>query len=361
MSRLWDRLWRDEAGVIISAELVLILTIVVIGVLVGLVQLRSAIVTELHDIGVAFSHLNQSFAFTGFRGNAKWWGWKQTSWTAGSSFFDIYDGTTALISTDVVGTAGPYPPAAVGVGGVCNRAVPAVCRPISATIVLSNGTLIPLTPYASGTWSLPGGALLAASSTTTNTLLLADGSTIPFICGASGIVTYADGKVTTARPGVAGTLVLGDGTIATLDATAVNTAKLPDGTVVTFQPVDAQKVVLPDGVIIEVKSGEKGTLILPDGRVLQLKDAVLPPGSSQAPCWTGSPQPHCNTAVPMLPQGNYLPDGGEYPPTPQPDFAAPGAPVPSQGLWNHGSPRKLPRRLQPEIPQGPAPQNLPQL
>ena len=81
-------LWSDEAGVVISAELVLILTIVVLGVIVGLSEVAVAINTELNDISNAFGALNQSFCFTGFHATS---GWKHKSSVAGSAYHDRVD------------------------------------------------------------------------------------------------------------------------------------------------------------------------------------------------------------------------------------------------------------------------------
>ena len=46
-------LWNDEDGVILSAEIVLIGTVLVIGMMVGLVELQVAVVGELSDLGDA--------------------------------------------------------------------------------------------------------------------------------------------------------------------------------------------------------------------------------------------------------------------------------------------------------------------
>lgn len=59
-------LLRDEAGFIISAELVLVATILVIGMIVGLSELQHAVVQELNDVGDAIGNLNQSYSFGGF-------------------------------------------------------------------------------------------------------------------------------------------------------------------------------------------------------------------------------------------------------------------------------------------------------
>ncbi len=59
-------LWNDEAGVILSAELVLISTILVLGMVAGLVELQCAVVAELSDLSSAFGNLDQSYQTSGF-------------------------------------------------------------------------------------------------------------------------------------------------------------------------------------------------------------------------------------------------------------------------------------------------------
>lgn len=81
--KVLTQLWRDDLGFIISAELVLIATILVIGMIVGLVSLRDQVVQELADVGAAFSQLVQSYSFSGITGH--------TSSTAGSAFLDYSD------------------------------------------------------------------------------------------------------------------------------------------------------------------------------------------------------------------------------------------------------------------------------
>ncbi len=58
----------DDAGFIISAELVLVSTIAVLALVVGLAEISSNINNELEDVGSAFGSLNQSFHFQGQSG-----------------------------------------------------------------------------------------------------------------------------------------------------------------------------------------------------------------------------------------------------------------------------------------------------
>jgi Flp pilus assembly pilin Flp len=64
--KMLKTLWNDECGVILSAELVLIATILVLGMIVGLVELQSSIVSELSDLSSAFGNLDQSYQVSGF-------------------------------------------------------------------------------------------------------------------------------------------------------------------------------------------------------------------------------------------------------------------------------------------------------
>ena len=58
-------LWNDEYGVIMSAEIVLIGTILVLGMIVGLVELQFAVVFELNDLSSAIGNLDQSYSTSG--------------------------------------------------------------------------------------------------------------------------------------------------------------------------------------------------------------------------------------------------------------------------------------------------------
>lgn len=62
MLALLHRLRRDECGLVQTAELVLISTIVVIGLVVGLSEVSWNINQELKDVGEAFNHSNQSYS-----------------------------------------------------------------------------------------------------------------------------------------------------------------------------------------------------------------------------------------------------------------------------------------------------------
>ena len=69
MTRIASALLRDEAGFIVSAELVLISTITVIGLVVGLSEVSININNELEDVGSAFGALNQGYHYAGACGH----------------------------------------------------------------------------------------------------------------------------------------------------------------------------------------------------------------------------------------------------------------------------------------------------
>lgn len=63
MRPLLNSLWRDESGFVNSTELIFIATIVVIGMVTGLVTVRDQVVLELADVADAVSELDQSFSY----------------------------------------------------------------------------------------------------------------------------------------------------------------------------------------------------------------------------------------------------------------------------------------------------------
>jgi hypothetical protein len=82
-------LWNDECGVILSAELVLIGTLLVLGMIVGLVELQCSIVAELSDLSSAFGNLDQSYQMSGFASYKS--GYKTKARTHGAAYNDFAD------------------------------------------------------------------------------------------------------------------------------------------------------------------------------------------------------------------------------------------------------------------------------
>ncbi len=355
MQGLAKRFWSDEAGVVISAELVLILTVTVLGILVGLVEVRNAIVGELSDLGLAFSHLNQSYAFAGM---SNWKGWGNCfSWIAGSSFIDVYEGSGVIVGDigPVYGYGGgAFVEYHAGVG--CGGCGVATCGcTVYGTIVLADNTLIPIALVASGTWALPTGAVLAATSSHSHFLMLADGTTIPFVYGHPGLAELADGKILAVRPNGCGTWVLSDGRKVAFDADHDDIVLLEDGTKLKFTLVKPHSVILPDATLVIVKAGAAGALVLPEGRVLNLHDAILPASvdcnlAPRVPCRMLPPvAAQCDPSCPNAPVDGFAP------PIPGHDVLPPNGAIEFQ-------PQITPlRRPKPIVPQGPIPQFLPQI
>lgn len=93
------RLWSDEAGFVVSSELILIAAIVVMGMLTGMATIRDQVVQELGDVGDAVSELSQSFRWQGTTGHS--------SSVAGTLFNDLNDFCEAAAGADQTAGAGP--------------------------------------------------------------------------------------------------------------------------------------------------------------------------------------------------------------------------------------------------------------
>ncbi len=76
-------LFNDENGFVVSAELILVATIVVLGLIVGLAEVRQAVSEELEDVASAIGSLNQSYTYAGLK--------TSKSCLSGSRFSDNID------------------------------------------------------------------------------------------------------------------------------------------------------------------------------------------------------------------------------------------------------------------------------
>lgn len=83
MRSIMTRLWQEDDGALLAAELVVIASILVIGVIVGLSALRDSVVTELADVAQAIANIDQSFSFSGTQGHH--------AFTGGGMFADMID------------------------------------------------------------------------------------------------------------------------------------------------------------------------------------------------------------------------------------------------------------------------------
>ncbi len=106
MKNMFRSFLRSEEGFVLSTEAVLIGTILVLGMIVGLAEIRNAVVQELGDYSLAVAQLSQDFEYTSVS-SANVAG---EIATAGSTFTDGTDtqvaATTAANGITVITTGG---------------------------------------------------------------------------------------------------------------------------------------------------------------------------------------------------------------------------------------------------------------
>lgn len=90
---------RDERGFIISMELILIMTILVIGLIAGLTALRDAVVSELSDVARSIQETNQSYETGGTS--------SPSASQAGSAFSDRSDSFGGASADQCIVVFGP--------------------------------------------------------------------------------------------------------------------------------------------------------------------------------------------------------------------------------------------------------------
>jgi hypothetical protein len=105
------KLWNDEAGYVVSVELVLVGTVLGIGMVTGLTMLRDSVLAELGDVAGAFGSLDQSFGIPGISYNSG------LASTASSAFVDGPD------AADLVSQSGVNLPQSTGLV-VVNGTIP---------------------------------------------------------------------------------------------------------------------------------------------------------------------------------------------------------------------------------------------
>ena len=76
--QLWKVLWNDEAGTVLSAELVLVGTLGIIGATAGIAAVGHSVNGELEEVAYSLRSLDQSYHLEGYQGCR--------AWTAGSSY-----------------------------------------------------------------------------------------------------------------------------------------------------------------------------------------------------------------------------------------------------------------------------------
>ncbi len=103
MTNVILNLWNEEAGFVVSAELILISTIAVLAMVAGLSEVAYGVSQELEDTGSAFGAVNQTFRYNGLCGH--------NGHSSGSCFTDMVDFCDA--AGDLVGS---NPTSEVGAG-----------------------------------------------------------------------------------------------------------------------------------------------------------------------------------------------------------------------------------------------------
>ena len=105
---------RKEGGFVLTSELVLIVTILVLGMIVGLVTMRDALNAEMDDVAESFGAVDQSYCYDGLVNG------EISAATAGSCFDDDVDDFAGDTVPQAFVPAVPTGPADafVGPGGV---------------------------------------------------------------------------------------------------------------------------------------------------------------------------------------------------------------------------------------------------
>jgi hypothetical protein len=107
----WQRLWNDERGAVVTAELAVLATVGVIGGVVGLTAFAHSVNAELTDAAFAFRSLDQSYSYYGFSQGGR-------AWVAGSAYTQVDVAVAHAELADVAGVdvrahvraeAGPCP------------------------------------------------------------------------------------------------------------------------------------------------------------------------------------------------------------------------------------------------------------
>lgn len=116
MKLTWLKLLADERGFVVSSEMVLMATILIIGLITGLVTVRDQVIIELADVADAVSELNQSYSFAAISVVG-------VGSVAGSVFNDLRD----------------FCDAAAGVGSQGNAAASGTCLVIEGLAASNEG------------------------------------------------------------------------------------------------------------------------------------------------------------------------------------------------------------------------------
>lgn len=118
MLNLLKALRQDEYGVILSTEIVIIGSILVIGLITGLTCLQRSVNEELKDVAGAIGALDQSYAFSGHQKPGLVG--RCCAWTAGSSYLNCEAGAAGF-RTEIAGCCNHGATSDCGNCGSCNH------------------------------------------------------------------------------------------------------------------------------------------------------------------------------------------------------------------------------------------------
>jgi Flp pilus assembly pilin Flp len=68
MIELMKQLWNDDGGAVIAIEFLFFITILIVGIIAGLVGVRAAVVAELTELANAILALSEGYSFSGLIG-----------------------------------------------------------------------------------------------------------------------------------------------------------------------------------------------------------------------------------------------------------------------------------------------------
>lgn len=160
--RLITAFLNDDTGFIVSAELVIIATLAVLGMIVGFSQIQNAVVSEMSDVAHGLGALNQSYYYSGFHAR-KWGGWTKSR-TFGSAYYDLADACDWCGCMITCEGAVPEGGAGIAVGGgygaqggmiqshtiVPESTCAPVCTPVCSGTVIQSESTIHSAPTCSG-------------------------------------------------------------------------------------------------------------------------------------------------------------------------------------------------------------------
>ncbi len=169
---IFKRLWRDDGGAVLATEWLLVTTVLVLGLVPGLIAIRQGLLGELSDVSNATSGLDQSYGFTGQEAAAA---------TAGAAA-PVERITTAASTTPSLkplprsrrstSAATATTASAAPTSAVTAAATPAVvaCKPSRPAAASSKAATSTATPAASASAPPPAAPLVTTASRAIRTL-----------------------------------------------------------------------------------------------------------------------------------------------------------------------------------------------